>query len=158
MERIELDIPYMFVNSLTSLMERMIGVPIKSGSRAKNIKASEAIYIHSKGVFCSKMVFQLEESLEWAVLSGMQAGGDVSLEMKRLYLGEFINILSGHALTSINNAVGETSRLTVPVVGTVDLEEDAQYTHKCVLYFTSEYGNMELQLNYELSTATCVCV
>lgn len=155
MERIEIDIPYMFVNSLTSLMERMVGVPIKPSSRAKKITDSEVIFIHSKGVFCSRMVFQMEESLEQAVLDGMKVGESVSPEMKKLYLGEFINILSGHALTSINNAIGETSRLTIPMVGTEDLSSDTQYSHKCVLHFTSKYGNMELQLNYELSTATC---
>lgn len=158
MERIELDIPYMFVNSLTSLVERITGFPVKSSSCGRRIKDAEAIFIHSKGAFQSRMVFQMEASLKQAVLDGMNAGNAVSAEMKRLYLGEFINILSGHALTSINNVVGETSRLTLPMVGEEGLPNDTQYEHKCVLYFTSEHGNMELQLSYELSTATCVCV
>lgn len=157
MEHIELDIPYMFVDSLTSLTERIAGFPVKSGSCGKGIKGAEAIFIQSKGVFRSRMVFQMETSLEQAVLDGMKAGKDVSSEMKRLYLGEFVNIVSGHVLTSINNAVGETSRLTLPTVGEENVS-DTQYEHRCVLYFTSEHGNMELQLNYELSTAACVCV
>lgn len=158
MKCIELDIPYMFVDSLTSLMERIVGFPVKSGSYEKEIKSAEAILIQSKGVFQSRMIFQMETSLEQAVLDGMRAGKDVSSEMKKLYLGEFVNILSGHALTSINNAVGETSRLTLPIVGAENLPNDTQYEHRCVLHFTSEYGNMELQLNYELSTETCVCL
>lgn len=158
MKRMELNIPYIFVDNLTFLMERIAGFPVKSSSCEKEIKSAEAILIQSKGVFQSRMVFQMETSLEQAVLDGMRAGKDVSSEMKRLYLGEFVNILSGHALTSINNAVGETSRLTLPTVGAENLPNDTQYEHGCVLYFTSEYGNMELQLNYELATETCVCL
>lgn len=156
MERIEIDIPYMFVNCLTSLMERITGFPLEFSSSGKKMKDSESIFIQSKGAFRSRMVFQMETSLEQAVLDGMKAGEEFSSEMKKLYLGEFINILSGHVLTSINNAVGETSRLTIPTVGEEDLPNDTQYEHKCVLYFTSEHGNMELQVNYELSTAACV--
>lgn len=158
MEHIELDIPYMFIDSLTSLTERIAGFSVRSGSYGKRIKGAEAIFIQSKGVFRSKMVFQMETSLEQAVLLGMSAGMDVSAEMKRLYLGEFVNIISGHVLTSINNAVGKTSRLTLPTVGVENMPGDTEYEHKCVLYFTSEHGNMELQLNYELSTVACVCV
>lgn len=158
MERIEIDIPYMFVNCLTSLMERIAGFPLEHSSSGEKIRDAEAIFIQSKGVFRSRMVFHMEASLEQAVLDGMKAGEEFSSEMKKLYLGEFINILSGHVLTSINNAVGETSRLTIPTVGEENLPSDTQYQHRCVLYFTSEHGNMELQVNYELATATCECV
>lgn len=158
MEHIELDIPYMFVDSLTSLTERIAGFSVRVASCGKEINGAEAIFIQSKGVFRSRMVFQMETSLERAVLNGMKAGMDVSSEMKRLYLGEFVNIISGHVLTSINNAVGQTSRLTLPTVGEENMSGDTPYEHRCELYFTSEHGNMELQLNYELSTAACVCL
>lgn len=156
MECVQLDIPHMFAQSLTDLTERVAGFSIIQCAETESNVDASCVWIQSIGRFRSSMCFRMDETFEQAVLDGMKVGKDSSEELKRLYLGEYVNILSGHALTLINNAVGETSRLTIPTVGKGCMQEETQYARYHVLYFVSEYGNMEVRLNYELSAASCV--
>ena len=155
MECVQLDIPHMFAGSLTALTERVAGFSITQRADGEIGADARCVWIQSMGIFRSSMCFRMDETFEQAVLDGMKVGKDSSEELKQLYLGEYINILSGHALTSINNAVGETSRLTIPTVGKECMQEETRYDCYTVLYFVSEYGNMEVRLNYELSAASC---
>ena len=50
----------------------------------------------------------------------------------------------------INEAGGQSSRLTVPIVDDQQQVEDISYPNDFVVYFTSEYGNMELSMSYEM--------
>lgn len=149
MENVQLDVPHMCVVSLVSATEKVVGVSLKYCSEKVEFQSARYIQIQSKGAFRSVMCFRLEQSFESAVLKKMLDGKEATPEVEKLYLGEYVNILSGHALTMINEAVGKSSRLTVPLVDGQQ-EKDSSYPNAFVVYFTSEYGNMELSMSYEV--------
>ena len=81
-------------------------------------------------------------------MKGMANGKPLSSDMRELYVGEYINIVSGHVLTNINNKVGKTSRLTVPVVGLSEHDDGKKYKEHCTLYFEAPCGSMKMDISY----------
>ncbi len=148
--KVQLDVLQTFVDSLISVTEEIVSFPLKHSKENITVVDAEEIRIQSRGVFRSWMCFQLERSLEEAIIRKMLDGKEPNPDLRKLYLGEYINILSGHALTRINNIVGQSSRLTVPIVGARPEIEEKTCEQSCVIAFTSEYGNMLLRINYEL--------
>lgn len=150
MENVQLDVPHICVVSLVSATKKVVGFSLEYCAEEIKFQPAQYIQIQSKGAFRSVMCFRLEQSFESAVLEKMLGGREPTPEIRDLYLGEYVNILSGHALTMINEAVGQSSRLTVPIVDDQQQVEDISYPNDFVVYFTSEYGNMELSMSYEM--------
>ena len=148
---VQLDVPHTFVDTLISMTEKVAGFPLNYCNRKIELKEVQHIQIYTKGVFRARIAFRMESSFRRAVLKGMQCSRECSQEMQDLYLGEFVNILSGCALTKINNKMGATSWLTVPQMGGISSAKTEEYANVCNAYFTSEYGNLELQMSYDVS-------
>lgn len=145
---VQVNVVQTFVDSLISATEEIVDFPLEYRKGSIKILDTEEIHIQSEGIFASKMCFQLEHSLVEEILKRMLKHKKLTSDICDLYLGEYINILSGHALTRINNIVGKSSRLTVPIVGAGAIKEKI-YKQNCVIAFTSEYGDMLLHINYE---------
>lgn len=150
MEYVDLDIPSMLVSGFSSATEQMVGFPLICCDEKIDVKEAKHVQIQSRGGFRSVMRFHMEHSFMKAVLQGMLCKDEQDPYIRDLYVGEYINVLSGHVLTLINNAVGETSRLTVPTIGTEKMLEGIQYEHNFEVSFTSKYGKMQLEMSYEI--------
>lgn len=155
MKHVQLNIPQLFDSSVTNITQRIAGFSMEIVGDSNNIPVVEVVGIQSKGVFVSNMVFQLEQTLVDAILKGMKGKELEDPEIRNLYLGEYINIVSGHVLTAINNQVGEISRLTLPQVGTLSQDIGEAFGDKCVICFASLHGRMRVEVDYELCAAIC---
>lgn len=147
MLNMQLDVRRMFVESFTSVTEKFVGISLKC-STGKQFKAGQNIKIHTEGVFRASLYISMESSFAEAVYGGMAKGVDLPPDLQDLYLAEYINIVSGHALTGINNVMGKTSRLTIPVVGISEWDDSEEYEKRCTLFFESPCGSMKMEISY----------
>lgn len=145
---VQLDVRHMFVESFTSVTEKIAGFPLRCCSDKKDFKTGQNVKINAEGVFTACLYISMEGSFEDAVLKGMSNGKVLSPEMRKMYVGEYINIVFGHVLTNINNIVGKTSRLTIPVVGLSEQDNGKEYKEHCTLYFVSPCGSMKMEISY----------
>lgn len=130
------------------MTEKMAGFTICDGDSKDGIYQYD-ILIQSKGNFQSAIVCHMESTLYEAILIGMNAGKIVSAELKHLFIGEYMNVVCGHALTTVNNLLGVPSRLTVPTVLQHSKDRSScKERAKDVLYFTSAYGKMRIDMDY----------
>lgn len=148
MLNVQLDVRHMFVESFTSVTEKIAGFPLRCCTDKKDFKTGQNVKIHAEGFFSAYLYISMEASFEDAVLKGMANGKPLSSDMRELYVGEYINIVSGHVLTNINNKVGKTSRLTVPVVGLSEHDDGRKYKEHCTLYFEAPCGSMKMDISY----------
>ena len=149
----DLKVHDVYRNAFVMMTEKMAGFTICDGDK-EDVEYHIDIMLQSKGDFQSAIVCHMESTLYEAVLMGMNAGKTVSAELKQLFIGDYMNVVGGHALTNINNLIGTASRLTVPKVSrclenTINDENGA----RDVLYFTSAYGRMRIDMNYEERSA-----
>ncbi len=151
MGSIRLEIPELFISCLTEVTQQVTGFPMEGSVKQSRVQDDvRCVNIKSEGVFRSVMSFQMEQSLVEAILRGMNLKESASAELRRMYLGEYVNILSGHAITRINNMTGKFSRLTVPEIKNIKEYETYPFQNTCIVYFTSNYGNMKLEMNFEM--------
>lgn len=135
-------------NAFIMMTEKMTGFTIQETS-GKEMKYQYDILIQSKGNFESVITCHMESTLYEAVLIRMNAGKLISPELKHLYIGEYINVVCGHALSNINNLLGAHSRLTIPEILKEDRENvKNEYTNDDVMYFKSAYGSMKIEMSY----------
>ncbi len=151
MQDTQMNVPHVFASSIALAAKKVVGFSMAECNRQLVISNAEVITIQSKGSFASTMEFRLELSLVEAILKGMKARQLEDPGMRESYLAEFVNIISGHALTAINNATEEISRLTVPRVGKENAYEKQGLSDKFDTCFTSEYGKMEVLIEYSLN-------
>lgn len=149
----EINVYDTYSNTFTSVTEKLTGLSIRINKNIpKHLKAANQVVIQTKGAFPALLICSIEESLREALLMGMNRGRKIPVELRDLYLGEYINIICGHALTKINNKIGGTSRLSLPQVNQFGEEKEAVYLSKEVIYFDSNYGQMKLEINYGLES------
>lgn len=144
----DLKVHAVYRDAFLMMTEKMAGFTICDNDSKDGIYQYE-ILIQSKGSFQSAIICHMESTLYEAILMGMNAGKAVSTEMKYLFIGEYMNVVCGHALTNINNLLKTPSRLTVPKVSQ-RLKATTSHEDKArdVLYFTSVYGKMRVDMNY----------
>lgn len=149
----KLDIYNTYIEAFISVTKTLAGFPIQVKKRVpSNMKIAKQITIKSKGGFRSVLRCSLEQGFENAILHHMSQGLPIETEIKDLYLGEYVNIVCGHVVTYVNNSIGHSSRLSVPEVEKESRQTDpANWDKNKVIYFESEYGNMKLEISYELS-------
>lgn len=145
-----IDIRKIVIDSFQSVSQRVAGFSIRYGEDEKKISDAIKIQIETVGVFKASLLFSMEPSYEQAVLKGMIKDKEVSPDIAALYIGEYVNVLSGQVLTKVNNFIGKSSRLTIPVVGVETDRKPDNYQYQEDLCFFSEHGCMKLQISYEI--------
>lgn len=144
----DLKVHDIYRNAFVMMTEKLAGFTICDGDCGNAVYQYD-IQIQSKGGFQSVIVCHMESTLYEALLMGMNAGKIVSADLKHLFIGEYMNVVCGHALTNINNLLGAPSRLTVPKV-LRHLKDTMVHENELreVLYFTSAYGRMRIDIDY----------
>lgn len=149
MTGMSLEMRSIVIDSFTNVSQRVAGFAIKYAEKETKLSDVRKIKIETVGFLKASLVFSMEPSYEQAILKGMTKEKTVSPEIALLYIGEYVNVLSGQVLTKVNNFVGKPSRLTVPVVGLEKSEKLTLYACQEELIFSSEYGCMKVQISYE---------
>lgn len=149
MRNVHEDVCHMFVDSFTSVSEEITGFSLEYNEQENEFQSVQNVKIQSVGIFRASLFFSMDKGFEQAVFLAMTKNISMKDELREPMIGEFINIISGHALTKINNLAGKTSRLTVPLVGPACWEDKEKFPKQCTVYFQSAYGNMRLDMGYE---------
>ena len=89
----------------------------------------------------------MPESMVLQIVSKMYGGGLPPDEQIPLYIKEYINIVCGHGVSSLNNTLKEVSRLSVPFYQSEIRHEDVMKEQMDVI-FDTEIGTMQVELHY----------
>ena len=113
---------------------------------------SSGTFVKTKGKFNSTIICGFSSDIFDAIIIGMNDGKMPSEDEKVLYINEYVNIICGRALSEINNRLGRTSRLTVPMM-CYDKEsiviDDSEMENE-VLFYETEFGNIEVCIYYKI--------
>ncbi len=142
-----------FDKIVVSITESLSGLTL---SRVESVSASLLrmcrIIIHTRGQFEACMVCEAEPSLLQYIITQMHGGSPPDPEEAVLYMNEYMNIVCGRAVSAVNNATGNSSRLSVPVFyaqeeefpGTDKKEQEEE------LCYQSAKGSMRFKVSYTL--------
>lgn len=95
------------------------------------------------------MICWFSEELYQYVITMMHGGTPPDAEECSLYLNEYINIISGFAISEINNLTGTKSRLSVPSYyeGQAPVEMGIHNNNQSyALYYNTEHGKLQVFL------------
>lgn len=149
MRNIHEDVCHMFVNSFTSASEKIMGFSLVYNEEENEFPSAQNVKIQTVGIFRASLFFSMDKGFEQAVFDAMGKNIAEKEELREMLIGEFINIISGHALTRINNLAGKSSRLTVPLVGVTSWGDKEKFPKYCTICFQSRYGKMRMDMSYE---------
>ena len=65
---VQLDVRHMFVESFTSVTEKIAGFPLRCCTDKKDFKTGQNVKIHAEGFFSAYLYISMEASFEDAVL------------------------------------------------------------------------------------------
>lgn len=110
--------------------------------------------IITKGNYRSLIICSMQESVMQEISKGMNHGKNVETEEIELFVGEYLNIVCGSALSKINNIVGKASRLSVPVIvrGAYEKNEITEYEQITEFYFSCGNGNIKVNMEYTFTS------
>lgn len=154
MQNVQEKVRHMFVDSFTSVAEKIIGYSLEYSEEETYFPSVQNVKISTVGSFRASLYFSMDEEFEEAIFQAMAKNIVEKEELKELFIGEFINIISGHALTKINNFTGKTSYLTVPLVGKFGWEEQKAFPKECTISLKSPCGKMRMDMSYECDILT----
>lgn len=144
------DVVAVYENTFTALTQKVAAVSLKGASVTEpDLQDGYVFVIYTNGAFESEIECRIENPLFDRISEGLNNGQKLSQDTKILYITEYLNIICGRALSSINGILKSASRLTVPKY--LDKKEArlaTSYRHENWLGFTTEYGNMQVGLKY----------
>ena len=147
-----LDVVAIYEDTFVSLTHKVAAIELKKVEKAA-LKEKYIFAIQTTGAFESAVECEMEMGLFEQIAKNINKGEDLPLDTKILYITEYLNIICGRALSSINEIVKSASRLTVPkCMGETDEEKSAAYLHEETIGFVTEYGNMQVGLKYNYET------
>ncbi len=105
--------------------------------------------VYTKGKFNSLIVCEISSAVYEHIIYVMN-GGEPAPGEELLYINEYINIVCGYALSNINNKLGGSSRLTVPVFGEKGerFREESGKSKSVVLYYETDIGVIRVSVYY----------
>lgn len=148
------DIAAVCADAFTSLTKKVAAIDLKeTGLETIEPQGKYAFMIHTTGVFQSAIRCDMESALAGQIARNLNKGEELPEDVRILYLTEYLNIVCGRALSSINNELKSASRLTVPkyMAGEGEASQEA-YDEEKWIYFSTEYGNMQISLKYNCET------
>ena len=97
--------------------------------------------IHMHGYLNATLIYYFPEELYDYIVRTMNCGSLPSEDERQLYIGEFINITCGHAISRLNDMLGKSTRITVPhLYARSDILEEIPEENRMVLPYQSEKG------------------
>ncbi|MBQ3601963.1 MAG: chemotaxis protein CheX [Lachnospiraceae bacterium] len=143
------DVHRILIESFISVLGRLIGSSIEYSAKKIDFLTSKNVLIRTRGNFSACLFFCMDSDFEHTIIECMKGTENGCSNEDDLFVGEFVNILSGHALTKLNNLMGSSSRLSVPEVGALSKGVCEEFQKQYTLCFKSTIGNMRVDVGYE---------
>lgn len=147
----EMKVGKIFDDAFISISKKLISLDLRrKKEEIISVKCME--FVKTKGKFNSTIICGFSSDIFDAIIIGMNDGKMPSEDEKVLYINEYVNIICGRALSEINNRLGRTSRLTVPMMcsdkESIDID-DSEIENE-VLFYETEFGNIEVCIYYKI--------
>ena len=147
----EMKVGKIFDDAFISISKKLISLDLRrKKEEIISVKCME--FVKTKGKFNSTIICGLSSDIFDAIIIGMNDGKMPSEDEKVLYINEYVNIICGRALSEINNRLGRTSRLTVPMMcsdkESIDIDDSEMENE--VLFYETEFGNIEVCIYYKI--------
>lgn len=147
----EMKVGKIFDNAFISISKKLISLDLRrKKEEIISVKCME--FVKTKGKFNSTIICGFSSDIFDAIIIGMNDGKMPSEDEKVLYINEYVNIICGRALSEINNRLGRTSRLTVPMMcsdkESIDIDDSEMENE--VLFYETEFGNIEVCIYYKI--------
>ena len=141
----EMKVGKIFDDAFISISKKLISLDLRrKKEEIISVKCME--FVKTKGKFNSTIICGFSSDIFDAIIIGMNDGKMPSEDEKVLYINEYVNIICGRALSEINNRLGRTSRLTVPMMcsdkESIDIDDSEMENE--VLFYETEFGNIEV--------------
>ena len=138
----EMKVGKIFDDAFISISKKLISLDLRrKKEEIISVKCME--FVKTKGKFNSTIICGFSSDIFDAIIIGMNDGKMPSEDEKVLYINEYVNIICGRALSEINNRLGRTSRLTVPMMcsdkESIDIDDSEMENE--VLFYETEFGN-----------------
>lgn len=146
----EMKVGKIFDDAFISISKKLISLDLRrKKEEIISVKCME--FVKTKGKFNSTIICGFSSDIFDAIIIGMNDGKMPSEDEKVLYINEYVNIICGRALSEINNRLGRTSRLTVPMMcsdkESIDIDDSEMENE--VLFYETEFGNIEVCIYYK---------
>ena len=147
----EMKVGKIFDDAFISISKKLISLDLRrKKEEIISVKCME--FVKTKGKFNSTIICGFSSDIFDAIIIGMNDGKMPSEYEKVLYINEYVNIICGRALSEINNRLGRTSRLTVPMMcsdkESIDIDDSEMENE--VLFYETEFGNIEVCIYYKI--------
>ena len=147
----EMKVGKIFDDAFISISKKLISLDLRrKKEEIISVKCME--FVKTKGKFNSTIICGFSSDIFDAIIIGMNDGKMPSEDEIVLYINEYVNIICGRALSEINNRLGRTSRLTVPMMcsdkESIDIDDSEM--EKEVLFYETEFGNIEVCIYYKI--------
>lgn len=147
----EMKVGKIFDDAFISISKKLISLDLRrKKEEIISVKCME--FVKTKGKFNSTIICGFSSDIFDAIIIGMNDGKMPSEDEKVLYINEYVNIICGRALSEINNRLGSTSRLTVPMMcsdkESIDIDDSEMENE--VLFYETEFGNIEVCIYYKI--------
>ena len=147
----EMKVGKIFDDAFISMSKKLISLDLRrKKEEIISVKCME--FVKTKGKFNSTIICGFSSDIFDAIIIGMNDGKMPSEDEKVLYINEYVNIICGRALSEINNRLGRTSRLTVPMMcsdkESIDIDDSEMENE--VLFYETEFGNIEVCIYYKI--------
>jgi CheY-specific phosphatase CheX len=147
----EMKVGKIFDDAFISISKKLISLDLRrKKEEIISVKCME--FVKTKGKFNSTIICGFSSDIFDAIIIGMNNGKMPSEDEKVLYINEYVNIICGRALSEINNRLGRTSRLTVPMMcsdkESIDIDDSEMENE--VLFYETEFGNIEVCIYYKI--------
>lgn len=147
----EMKVGKIFDDAFISISKKLISLDLRrKKEEIISVKCME--FVKTKGKFNSTIICGFSSDIFDTIIIGMNDGKMPSEDEKVLYINEYVNIICGRALSEINNRLGRTSRLTVPMMcsdkESIDIDDSEMENE--VLFYETEFGNIEVCIYYKI--------
>ena len=147
----EMKLGKIFDDAFITISKKLISLDLRrKKEEIISVKCME--FVKTKGKFNSTIICGFSSDIFDAIIIGMNDGKMPSEDEKVLYINEYVNIICGRALSEINNRLGRTSRLTVPMMcsdkESIDIDDSEMENE--VLFYETEFGNIEVCIYYKI--------
>lgn len=137
-----------FQSVFTEITQQLTKIPLKESDSITDMKLEEQVILFIHGFIEAEIVCFFAKELYEAIVKAMY-GGTLPAEQERiLYLKEYMNIICGRAVSALNNAIGEPSRLSVPYYQEEVPEDHKKRQHTIQLSYDTEYGTMQVRIAF----------
>lgn len=137
-----------FQDVFTEITQKLTKIPLREIDSIADMKCEEQVILFIHGFIEGEIVCFFAKELYEAIVKAMYGGTLPEEQECILYLKEYMNIICGRAVSALNNAIGEKSRLSIPYYQEEAPKEHKNRQHTIRLCYDSDYGTMQVRIAF----------